>query len=478
MWIREDTGYDIGISAWHPVTSNARTSIQWAGSAYLCDMTLARGTCTPPRVARAGGNTYTALPTGGFESATITGLTQIALSGWALDPDTNDPLVVHAYLDGVFAAQTLASGSRPDVGALFGDYGSNHGFSFTIDSNPGTHQVCVYAVNVGPYGDSNPLLGCRTVVIAGEPSGALESVTPAVGGAQVIGWAIEPDTYAPDTVHFYVDGVYASQTIANVRRTDLAALYPRYGNDHGFSAFVPMNGGSRQVCAYGINIAIGTSNSLLGCRTVSVSGQALAGWGRASAGPGGISVAGWAFDPETRDASVAVTVDGQARPALAANVSRADVNRAYPTIPGDHGFSGVVAASPGAHTICLTVINQGPTGNDLPLGCRSVTVVAGNPVGGVAVAQRIWAGVRVAGWALDPDTAEPIQLHVYINGVFQAAPVASTSRPDLAAAWGGYGTNHGFDVGYLTPTNPATVCVFAINAGPGTANPLLGCWVL
>ena len=478
VWIRDDTGYDIGISAWHPVTSNARTSIQWSNTAYLCDITVARGVCTPPRVARAGNTTYTALPTGGFESATITGLTQVALTGWAIDPDTSDPLSVHAYLDGAYVGQSVASGSRPDVGALFGDYGSNHGFSFTIDSNPGTHQICVYAVNVGPYGDSNPSLGCRTVVIAGEPSGALDSATVVTGGAQIGGWAIDPDTLSPIPVHVYVDGVYATQFTASSRRTDLAGPYPRYGNDHGFTGFVPTTGGTHQICAYGINIAIGSTNTPLGCRSVTVSGQALGGWGRASAGPGGIAVAGWAFDPETRDATIAVTVDGQSRPAVATTTSRPDVTNAYPTVPGDHGFSAIVAASAGPHTICLTVTNQGPTGSDLSLGCRSVTVRSGDPVGGVGVVQRIWAGVRIAGWVIDPDTAEPAQLHVYINGVFQAAPSAALSRPDLAAQWGGYGSNHGFDVGYLTPTAPATVCVFAINVGSGSTNPLLGCWVL
>jgi len=102
------------------------------------------------------------------------------------------------------------------------------------------------------------------------PFGSLDVVRAGPGRIDVAGWAIDPDTVASIPVHVYVDGVgYALS--ANQSRSDVGAVYPGYGPLHGFSASLPASAGSHQVCVYGINIAGGGSNSLLGCRTVSVS---------------------------------------------------------------------------------------------------------------------------------------------------------------------------------------------------------------
>jgi hypothetical protein len=79
--------------------------------------------------------------------------------GWALDPDTTDPIAVHAYLDGHGTA-TTANISRPDIGRVFGN-GDNHGFTTTMATTQGTHQLCLYAINT-PIG-TNPLLTCRAI---------------------------------------------------------------------------------------------------------------------------------------------------------------------------------------------------------------------------------------------------------------------------------------------------------------------------
>ena len=42
--------------------------------------------------------------------------------------------------------------------------------------------------------------------------------------------------------------------------------------------------------------------------------------------------------------------------------------------------------------------------------------------------------IRIAGWTLDPDTADPIELHVYIDGGGFNTGLANLSRPDVAAA--------------------------------------------
>jgi hypothetical protein len=84
--------------------------------------------------------------------------------------------------------------------------------------------------------------------------------------------------------------------------------------------------------------------------------------------------------------------------------------------------------------------------------------------------------VAVSGWTIDPDTASPIAVHVYVDGQFVTAGLADRSRPDVAVAFPGYGDAHGFTVGTgsIQP-GVRTVCVFAINVATGAHNPNLGC---
>ncbi|MGZ4726728.1 MAG: hypothetical protein ACXWB2_03325 [Acidimicrobiales bacterium] len=45
VWLRNDTGYDATISASKPITSNARTALQWLRGDGMCDVTTNRGAC-------------------------------------------------------------------------------------------------------------------------------------------------------------------------------------------------------------------------------------------------------------------------------------------------------------------------------------------------------------------------------------------------------------------------------------------------
>jgi len=77
--------------------------------------------------------------------------------GWAIDPDTADPINVRVYADGEYMGGRHASRSRPDVGAAYPAHGSNHGFGIDITTNAA--EVCAYAIN-DRGGDNNALLGC------------------------------------------------------------------------------------------------------------------------------------------------------------------------------------------------------------------------------------------------------------------------------------------------------------------------------
>lgn len=96
----------------------------------------------------------------------------------------------------------------------------------------------------------------------------------------------------------------------------------------------------------------------------------------------------------------------------------------------------------------------------------------GWPLGYVDSAASPSAGtVRVSGWVLDPDTTDPIQAHVYVDGVFAAATTADDPRPDVAAALP-FGPKHGFSVTVDASKGTHEVCVYGIGVGQGGNNRL------
>ena len=474
-WLPVDTGFDIGITGHKPVTANARTSLTWQTGAPLCDRTTARGECgAVARVATTPWGPRSADPIGALDSVTGGPDGSARVTGWALDPDTNAPIDVHVYVDGIGAASVSASVDRPDIAAAIPGYGAGHGYDVVVGVGAGTHEVCAYAINVGPHGTTNPSVGCRSVTIPGEPVGNLESVTATVGGIRLSGWVVDADTTGPTDIHVYVDGGWGGLAVADRARPDVGAAYPRVGPNHGFDLLVPTTSGSHQACAYAINIGPnGVTNPLLGCVTVAVSGDPFGNFESAWPTAGGVLVSGWGIDPDTNDASVRVVVDGGTPVVVPTGVTRDDVGWAYPGRGSSHGFSAVVPASPGSRQVCATLLNDGP-GASRSLGCRSVVVGTGNPIGNFESAQRVGDATRVTGWALDPDTTQPLSIHVYAAGAYAGSVPADRSRPDVEFYYPGYGPNRGFDA-TVTSAPGSTICLFAINVGGGDTNTLLGC---
>jgi subtilisin family serine protease len=413
-------------------------------------------------------------PLGSFDTATG-GPGSIAVTGWAIDPDTVAPVPVEVRVDGQLRATVTADAVRPDVGAAFPGYGSAHGFATSVSAAAGSRQVCVTARNDASGGPSTSL-GCRTVTVpSGSPFGSVDRVAPFLPGlVAVSGWAIDPDTAAPVDVHVYVDGVFAGAFPAAGSRPDVGAAFPGYGPDHGFSLIVPSLGGTRQVCTYGINVGPGT-NRLIGCRAVVMPGGSPFGsLDTTIGGPGRIDVSGWVIDPDTYlPVDVHVYVDGRFAAARTADGVRPDVGRAFPFYGAAHGYGVSVPAGPGLHQVCVYGIDVGVGSNAL-VSCRSVTVPSGSPFGSVDGASGRVGGIDLRGWAIDPDTAAPIDVHVYVDGAFAGAFPAAGSRPDVGAAFPGYGSAHGFILTVPAAAGTRTACVYGINVGPGS-NRLIAC---
>ena len=312
---------------------------------------------------------------------------------------------------------------------------------------------------------------------AGSPFGTIDVISSALGGVNVAGWAIDPDTTQPIPVHVYVGGTGTALT-ADQGRTDVGSAYTGFGDNHGFSATIAADSGPQQVCAYGINVG-GGGNRLLGCQVVTVpSGSPIGSIDVANGVPGAIDVAGWSIDPNTAASNpVHVYVDGQGT-ALTADVSRPDVGDFFAGYGPAHGYSTRIPARPGSHQVCAYGIDVAPPGPNSLLGCRTVYVPDGSPYGALDAVQTAFGIVRVAGWTIDPDTAAPTDVHVYANGVGSAVR-ADQARPDVAAVFSGAGESHGFDA--IVPRvgdGPNTVCAYAINAAGSGGNTLLGCRIV
>lgn len=309
----------------------------------------------------------------------------------------------------------------------------------------------------------------------GSPMGVVDSADGVVGGIRVRGWSLDPDTTDPLIIHAYVDGVHVASAQSSIERADVASRFATTPG-RGFDVVVPALGGWRDVCLYAINMSFG-ANSLLGCRV------ALVGWNpfgvvdAATSAPGGFRVAGWGVDPETTGpVDVHVHVDGRPTAATTASLERTDVAGAVAGAGPAHGFDIAVPASAGFHTACAYAINV-HQGENVLIGCRWV-VVNSEPFGTLDTAVATHEGVRVRGWAIDPDTDEPIDVHLYLDNQGVGMAVADLARSDLAQVFPAFGPNHGFDAVVVGSAGRAsagrTLCAYGIKPA-GTGGSLLGC---
>ncbi|MET0727315.1 MAG: twin-arginine translocation signal domain-containing protein [Acidimicrobiales bacterium] len=403
----------------------------------------------------------------------------VRLAGWAADPDLQGPTEVHAYIGGGGYNLGPANKQRDDVAAFFPALGGAHGFDVVVpDLRDGSVEVCVYAINLsGPSGHT--LLGCRQVSLVRGPFGALELVGWTANGVRVAGWAIDPDTSNPVEVHAYAGPSGVNLGLADDPRPDVGAAYPGYGSAHGFSGVVAFSGpGPVDVCAYGLNAAGAGGTTTIGCRRFEAPHGPLGNVESVSRVPGGIRVQGWALDPDTTaPIEVHIYAGGGGTNTGLAQSPRPDVGAAYPGFGDAHGFDAVIAWSGGGRVeLCAYGINVGSGANTL-IGCRSLEFMS-SPFGSLEVLARSGSGLRVAGWAIDPDTADPIEVHVYVNGGGTNLGPSNLGRPDVASVYPGYGPNHGFDRTIPSVGSaPLNVCVYGINSGAGS-NVLFGCWQL
>jgi len=454
VWLKEDTGYDIDITATKPVTANARNALTWSASTVLCDTGGRRGYC---------GNVD---PVGSFDGVWQAGPGQIRVAGWALDLDSANPIDVHIYA-GTLGTAITANLFRPDIGAIYVGSGNNRGFDAVVPSPSGVQQVCAYAVNVA--GGANRQIGCRTITVTGSPIGSIDGFSSKPGSVVITGWVAVPGDPAP-TATITVDGVVVAQVARNIARPDVANLFPWAGGTAGYWAQIPVSGGNRTVCLS----AGGAAPNALGCRNVVMpTGSPFGSFDAVSAAPGAVRISGWVIDPDIAEPTDVHVWIGSQGTAVRADAWRGDVGSLFPTYGPSHGFNATIPVAAGPQNVCVYGFNQGG-GSNVLLACRQVTVPGGSPFGSLDAVVRTANGVVVAGWAIDPDTSASIPVHVYVGPVGTAI-IANGWRADVGSLFSGYGNSHGFWASLAAPNTPVQVCVYAVEAAGSGGNQLLGC---
>lgn len=424
-------------------------------------------------------------PVGAIE-AVIPGFKSATVAGYAFDPETSSPIDVHFYIGGLYGVgrwggSQVADKPNPTVLSRYPSYGERHGFEKVFGQLNQPTTVCVYGINVG-QGDSQ-LLGCPVVApTSGLPIGNFESLKLENGKAVARGWLLDPDDVGAVSIHAYAGGDYtvgrwAGQFETGVSRLDVWRTYPEYGKQNGFEIQFEVPVGTTDFCLYSIDRE-GKGNSFMGCRSVSsASGPPFGNFEGIAPHPGGARLGGWVIDPDTSESvAVHVYVDGRWGGAYIADSERLDVSRAYPGYGAQHGFSiSLNGLSSGNRKICVYGIDVRGTSNPL-IGCRDIFVYDADPFGSFDGISAGEDSLNVAaGWAIDPDVAGPVQVHAYLNDRWFGSFVGDKSRPDVLRAYPESSANQGFAI----PINGSgRLCVYAINAGQGSTNPLLGCRVI
>ncbi len=355
------------------------------------------GTSTATATAATGGSPI------GFIDQAYQSPDGVVIAGWALDPDSGEPIDVHLYRDGQFLGGWKANGDRPDVGAAYPGSGNAHGYGQVLPTAAGTHQFCAYAINVGA-GAPYSLLGCVQVNVTDAPFGVLDVVqrVPGTGDAQVFGWALDANVATPVAVHLYVDNSFYAEVRADGDRPDQASAFPWSGGRAGFSATFPMSEGEHLVCAYALGEGAGPAWAGIGCKTINFTSTPIGYLDSARVGDSALRVSGWALDPDvTAPVDIHLYIDGYFAGIVSANEHRPDVGALFPSYGADHGFGATLWLWPGARNVCAYAINQAAGPGYVGLGCKALDPMP--PAGSGGGRRIVYANLSQRLWLVDAD---------------------------------------------------------------------------
>ena len=324
-----------------------------------------------------------------------------SLRGWAMDPDTKDPIQVVVWVDGTEVARFSADGTREDVGAAYRN-GNAHGFDLRVPVPAGEHQVCVWAKD-SETGAGVSLGGCPSITMTtsqpepvepepkpsepppeeskpsnAPPTGSLDTVQApkddVAGPVELAGWAIDPDTDDPVVVALSVNGTEEERVVADLPRPDLKPL--GHGEEHGWQATLELPAGRQEVCAAALDAATGAPTRLR-CQVLQLAENVEPVGSLDAVGPwrnSTVLLRGWAVDRNADGpVDITVTVDGKPARRVVADRPRPDVTRALGTPRDAHGFDLALPAERGKHEVCV-LARDTSTDEAKTLRCEEVVV--------------------------------------------------------------------------------------------------------
>ncbi len=246
-----------------------------AGVSGVVTVTAPGAVNSPLQIQISVTNTSPANPIGSFDTPTNGGsgiVGAIPVTGWALDnlevvgvdiwrePITGEPSGNLIFIGtAVFVAD-----ARPDVQGMFPTYPYQYraGWGYQMLTNflpnasgssaPGTGTYKIHAIAHNKSG-SHLDLGTKTISVdnahSAKPFGTLD--TPSQGGtisgtdSVNFGWALTPQPfYIPldgSTMTVVIDGMVVGHPTYNQFRSDIATLFPGYGNSMGAVGFFHIN---------------------------------------------------------------------------------------------------------------------------------------------------------------------------------------------------------------------------------------------
>jgi hypothetical protein len=98
-----------------------------------------------------------------------------------------------------------------------------------------------------------------------------------------------------------------------------------------------------------------------------------------------------------------------------------------------------------------------------------------SPTGQLDLVKAKGGGVRVIGWAVDPEQRSATTVRITVDGQVARELLADGPRADIAASFPAHGPDHGFNVVIPTSAGGHTICAYAIDHRGTAPDTLLGC---
>lgn len=304
-----------------------------------------------------------------------------------------------------------------------------------------------------------------------KPFGRLEQLRQQGHGFHVHGWAIDPDTSGPAKVHVKVDGKRIATLSADLPRPDIAKKHPGYGENLGFDAQIIEPAGQHRIC---VTIADpGARAVTLQCKDMYLDHDPIGAITRLTQHPGTLTVTGWIIDRDTpkKPRWAAIRLDHKRVAAALADQTVPGLDATHRNAGDKHGFTVTFPITEGRHLICVKGQNSGE-GVSKVVACQRTTINF-SPTGAVTRVRQIPGGVRIRGYAADPDQPNrPTPITITTDG----ASLGTTLADGKGSALPG----HGFSVALpfpgtkLAPGHRA-ICAIAQNLGRYGKNTVLGC---